>query len=147
MESCFIDTTTLVYAKDRGSPSKQKRAVAWIAALAAARAGVVSAQVLREYYWVASRKLTSSSRELLREDVRDMQAWIPAGLDVDHVEAGWGLQDRFKIGFWDALMVASAQIGGCVYFLSEDLQHGQDFGGVRVIDPFSAAAQQILEHV
>ena len=145
MTSCFIDTTTLVYAKDQANPSKQKQAAAWIAALTEARAAVVSAQVVREYYWVAARKLSGQSRELLREDVRDMQAWIPAGLELDHLEAGWALQDRYKIGFWDALMLASAQIGGCRYFLSEDLQDGQDFDGVRVVNPFTASPQRVLE--
>lgn len=145
MTSCFIDTTTLVYAKDQASPSKQKQAVTWIKTLTEARAAVVSAQVVREYYWVVARKLTASSRELLREDVRDMQAWIPAGLELDHIEAGWVLQDRYKVGFWDALMLASAQIGGCRYFLSEDLQDGQDFDGVRVVNPFTASPQRVLE--
>ena len=145
MTSCFIDTTTLVYAKDQASPSKQKQAVTWIKALTEARAAVVSAQVVREYYWVVARKLTASSRELLREDVRDMQAWIPAGLELDHIEAGWVLQDRYTVGFWDALMLASAQIGGCRYFLSEDLQDGQDFDGVRVVNPFTASPQRVLE--
>lgn len=145
MKSCFIDTTTLVYAKDHSNPTKQKRAIVWIETLAAARAGVVSAQVLREYYWVATRKLTGAKRKLLRNDVRDMQAWIPAGLDLDHFEAGWALQDRFKIAFWDALLLASAHAAGCSYFLSEDLQDGQDFGGVRVVNPFTTTPQRLPE--
>jgi predicted nucleic acid-binding protein len=120
MKSCFIDATTLVNAKDQVNPSKQKRAIAWIEALAAARAGVVSAQVLREYYWVASRKVARARLDLLRDDIRDMQAWIPAQLELDHFDAGWALQDRFKIGFWDALMLASAHVAGCEIFLSEE---------------------------
>ena len=50
--------------------------------------------------------------------------------------AAWSVQDRFRLSWWDALIVASARAAECSILLTEDLQHGQDLDGLRVVDPF-----------
>jgi predicted nucleic acid-binding protein len=145
MTTCFVDTNVLVYAKDKTSPSKMNRANAWLAALIDANAMVISAQVLREYYSVMLRKDRSSNAiALARGEIRSLSAFAPESLRVDYLEAAWALQDRFSLALWDALLVASAQIHGCNAFVSEDLQPGQNFDTVRVVNPFATAPEDIL---
>ena len=50
--------------------------------------------------------------------------------------AAWSIEDRFGLSFWDALIVAAAQVSRCEVLLTEDLQHDLDLDGVRVVDPF-----------
>jgi predicted nucleic acid-binding protein len=68
--------------------------------------------------------------------VRALLAWQPLDLDSRVFEESWRIQDRGKIAFWDALIVAAAKVGGCSYVLTEDLQDGQEIAGVRVVNPF-----------
>ena len=59
-------------------------------------------------------------------------------IEADVIEAAWLLQDRHSLSWWDALIVSAAQVAGCGYLLSEDLQAGQRFGNVVVVDPFQS---------
>jgi predicted nucleic acid-binding protein len=52
------------------------------------------------------------------------------------MEGAWLIQDRYKFSWWDSMIVSAAQVGGCSYLLTEDLQEGQKFDGVQVINPF-----------
>ena len=54
------------------------------------------------------------------------------------LNGAWTLQDRYSLSWWDALIVAAAQASDCRVLLTEDLQHGQMFGTLRVIDPFAS---------
>ena len=59
---------------------------------------------------------------------------------MELLEAGWSVEDRFGLSCWDAPIVAAARIAGCEYLLTEDLQHGAEFEGLQVVNPFRAAA-------
>jgi predicted nucleic acid-binding protein len=61
------------------------------------------------------------------------------------VDAAWGVEDRFGLSWWDALIVAAARVGGCSYLPTADLQEGQVFEGVRVISPFLHEPEAILD--
>lgn len=74
-------------------------------------------------------------RKAAREDVRDLRSWR-LELDADRFELAWSIQDRFQLSWWDALIVAAAQASECGVLLSEDLQDGQSFDGLRVANPF-----------
>lgn len=74
--------------------------------------------------------------------------WRPVPEDLPLLERAWFIQDHHAVSWWDALIVAAAQSSGCTILLTEDLQHGHDFGGVRVINPFrtkSEAPARIME--
>ena len=73
--------------------------------------------------------------------MRDLAVWQPVAIDLAILERGWLLQNRYSLSWWDALIVAAAQSSGCSALLTEDLQNGQRFGGVRVIDPFASPAR------
>jgi predicted nucleic acid-binding protein len=142
----FVDTNVLVYARDRTDEEKHRRAMAWVAALWQERAGRLSWQVVQEYYVTVTRKLDPPrDRSDAREDVTSLVTWRPIPIGLPTIDVAWGIEDRFGLSWWDALIVAAAQIGECAYLLSEDLQDGQDFEGVTVISPFSKSPSEILD--
>jgi predicted nucleic acid-binding protein len=133
----FVDTDVLVYARDASEPEKQARAADWMANLWERRAGRLSYQVLQEFYITVTAKLSPGlDKELARREVRAMGAWQPIAVDYRVLEGAWLLQDRFRFPWWDALIVAAAQLSECQYLLTEDFQEGLDLGNLRVIHPF-----------
>lgn len=100
-------------------------------------AAQLSFQVLQEYYATTTRKLKPGlSPDAARADIRDLLAWRPVPVSANLLEAGWLIEDRFGLSCWDALIVAAARIAGCEHLLTEDLQHGSDLDGLRVVNPF-----------
>ena len=133
----FVDTTVLVYSRDASESEKQRQAMAWMKHLWASRTGRLSFQVLQEYYATVTTKLQPGmDLQRARDDVQTLFAWRPIHLKGDVIKGAWIIQDRFKLSWWDSLIVSAAQIGGCSYLLTEDLQNNQTFGDVRVINPF-----------
>ena len=142
---CFVDTNVLVYARDASEPEKQRAAERWLGLLWASRAGRVSAQVLNEYYVVVTEKLSPGlERELARADVRSLMAWAPVSTDRLVIEGAWTVQDRFGLAWWDSLVVSAAQVAGCAWLLTEDLNDDQLLGGVRVVNPFRTDPESVL---
>ena len=136
-ERVFVDSNVLVYSFDRREPEKQARAREWLDRLWSYRTGRVSFQVLQEFYVTVTRKLKPGlDPETARKVVQSLWAWQPMTTDEQSFVAAWGIQDRFQLSWWDALIVAAARSAGCSTLLTEDLQHGQDLDGVRVVDPF-----------
>jgi predicted nucleic acid-binding protein len=140
----FVDTNVLVYARDTADPGKQAMASEWIAHLWDRGEGRLSLQVLQEYYVTTTRKLRPGLEpEEARADVLDLAAWSPAVADTQMVAAAWSIEDRFGLSFWDALIVAAAQVARCEVLLTEDLQHGMDLDGVRIVDPFLTGPDEL----
>ena len=142
----FVDTNVLVYRHDTSEPAKQARAEAWYQYVWRRRAGRLSFQVLQELYSTLTRKLAPRfDVDKARALVRDLAAWQPVAVDLALLERGWRLEDRYSLSWWDALIVSAAQASDCRVLLTEDLQHGQRFGRVRVIDPFASAERSPAE--
>jgi predicted nucleic acid-binding protein len=136
----FVDTNLLVYHRDSRDAEKQRRAAEWMAYLWQTRSGRVSTQVLQEYYVTVTDKLDPGlSSEDARDDVQALGAWAPVESGLDLIEAAWQEQDRWGFSFWDSLIVAAARAQACSVLLSEDLSHGQDLDGLRVVNPFAEA--------
>jgi predicted nucleic acid-binding protein len=123
----FVDTNVLVYSRDVSEPDKQAQALAWMAALWESRGGRLSYQVLQEFYVTVTAKLDPGLPPTLGK---------PIGVDGRGLEEAWRLQDRYQLSWWDALIVAAAQVGDCRYLLSEDFQEGMELGDLKVINPF-----------
>lgn len=141
----FVDTNVLVYARDQAEPAKQAQAEAWLRRLWQEDAGRVSWQVLNEFYVTATRKLSPClSWEEARADVRDLLAWNPLPVDGEVTRAAWRLQDAYSLSWWDSLIVAAAQVAGCAILLSEDMQAGQKYGGVEVVNPFARTPESVF---
>jgi predicted nucleic acid-binding protein len=131
----FVDSNILLYALDDADPRKQRVARDWLADLWKSRLGRVSFQVLSEFYVNAVRLKDAASNEA-RAEVRDLLAWNPVVVDAALIERGWKLQDRYRLSFWDSLIVAAAKTASCGFLLTEDLQDGQKLDGVEVVNPF-----------
>ena len=134
----FVDTNLLVYARDpRRDPTKHQRARQWMEQLWRERSGRLSTQVLNEYYAVVTQKLTPAlSAEEAQTEIRTLFAWHPQALDTATIERAWSIQTRYRFNWWDALIVAAAQLSGCTWLLTEDLQADQNLDGLLVVNPF-----------
>jgi predicted nucleic acid-binding protein len=135
----FVDTNVFVYLHDDSEPQKKTRADEWISLLVRDRSGRVSFQVLQELYstLTSKRRLKVDVAEA-RLIVRELAVWQPVAIDLAMLKRAWLLQDRFPLSWWDALIIAAAQTCECKVLLTEDLQHGQEFGAVRVVNPFDS---------
>lgn len=135
----FVDTNVLVYAVDQNEAEKQRVAIAAVAALPPGT-GVVSAQVLQEFYVTATRKIVDplTHVEAAREVGRLARFEVVAH-DASLVQSAIDLQERVGISLWDALILRAASSAGCERVLTEDLNHGQVIDGVRVEDPFAGS--------
>jgi predicted nucleic acid-binding protein len=139
----FVDTNVLVYTRDCSEPAKHGRAREWLEHLWTSGAGRLSTQVLKEYYQVVTRRLDPGlSREEARADIRDLLTWRPIDVSAEVLEQAWSIEDRYGFSWWDSMILAAARRLRCDYFLSEDLQGGQDVDGVVVIDPFGTAVNE-----
>ena len=83
-----------------------------------------------------------------RQIVEALSLWNPIRIDLAILRRAWLVEDRFRLFWWDALIVAAAQASECTVLLTEDLQDGQLLDGLRVVDPFASpgrSLQQVLE--
>jgi predicted nucleic acid-binding protein len=131
----FLDTNVLLYTDAVDAPAKHRRALELLAEQRRARTGVVSLQVLQEYFVAATRKLAVDAA-VARRKVELFANYHLVVLDVEDVLAAIDLHRLRQISFWDALVVRAAKEGGCSVLYSEDLQHGQSVDGVRIVNPF-----------
>jgi predicted nucleic acid-binding protein len=131
----FVDTNVLIYAVDRADLQKQQAAQRWREWLWETNRGRISFQVLQEFYVNATKKQPSAQAEI-RKEIGDLMAWQPITLDAGVMVRAWKIEDRYRISFWDSLIVAAARVANCRYLLTEDLQRGQDFDGVMIVNPF-----------
>jgi predicted nucleic acid-binding protein len=133
----FVDTNVLVYAHDSTETTKGPRAAALLDSLWESRAGVLSTQVLQEFYVVATRKFDPAmSRREAREIVAAYGEWPVVEVDVPLIIAASVLEERNRLSFWDALIVEAAGRAGASTLLSEDLQAGRRIRGLKIENPF-----------
>ena len=135
----FVDTNVLIYERDSREPTKQAAAAAWLRQLWEAKSGRLSYQVLAEFYSCVTLKLKPGmpAAEAQRH-VRALVAWRPVVLEETLLGSGWALQWRYRLNFWDALILAAAKTARCRFLLSEDFQSGQEFEDTTVLSPFAA---------
>jgi predicted nucleic acid-binding protein len=131
----FFDTNVLVYADDKGTPGKQRRALDLVAEHRRAGTGVVSLQVLQEYFVTVTRKLRVDAR-VARRKVELLAEFDVAAPEVADILAAIDLHRLHEFSFWDALVVRAAKQSGCSVLLSEDMQEAREIDGIRIVNPF-----------
>ena len=142
-EATFVDTNVLVYAYDADAGAKHGTARQRLQHLWETESGLMSTQVLQEFYVTVTRKLSSPlPRRTAREVVATYRAWPVHRPDVDDVVAASELEQRRQLSFWDALVIISAQRSGAHALLTEDLQDGQRFDELSVANPFADNSKQ-----
>lgn len=135
----FVDTNVLLYAHDASETEKQPVAQALLETLWADRSGVLSTQVLQEFYVVATRKLASPlGRGEAREIVDLYRLWPVVVIEPALILSASALEDEHQLSFWDALILEAARVGGADRLVTEDLGPGRIIAGVRIENPFSA---------
>ena len=134
---CFVDTNVLLYSFDRREPQKCAAACALIRGLESDANLVVSSQVLQEFYVASThpRKLA-----LPAADADNVVQRLAAGTVV-HVTPPMVVSAIHRhradvLSFWDALIIESAIAGGCTTLYTEDLNNGQMYGPLRVVNSF-----------
>ena len=139
IDKTFVDTNVLIYAHDVDAGRKHDVAKAVLRDLWAERAGVLSTQVLQEFYVNATRKLKRAlKRQEARSVVETYAAWCVDSITPADVSAAFQIEDRARIGFWDALILAVAIRSGARRVLSEDLNAGQKIAGLTIQNPFAS---------
>jgi predicted nucleic acid-binding protein len=135
-DKTFIDTNVLIYAHDADANEKHQIAQAVLKTLWSEKTGVLSAQVLQEFYVNVTRKIQSPLRkDLARLVVSSYAVWC-VETTVSEISTAFRIEDESGIGFWDALIVSSAARSGAARILSEDLNAGQRIAGIWVENPF-----------
>lgn len=133
----FFDTNILIYASDRSEPEKQSQARRLLKHAIENETGVVSAQVLGEFFMVVTRRIQEPLTIEETEQVIEQLAILSVvDIDVALVRQAIGTCRRYRISYWDALIVAAAERAGCTRILSEDLNPGQIYHNVAVVNPF-----------
>lgn len=134
----FLDTNILVYAYDSSAGQKHNLAVHLMESCWENENGCISIQVLQEFFVTVTRKIAPPlDYQTARQIVTDLTHWrLHAPIANDLLQA-MDLQQSYQLAFWDALVVQSAVNLGCKQLLSEDLNHGQVYGNVQVINPFT----------
>ena len=132
----FVDTNVLIYAHDVDAKAKHEVAKSVLRELWSQRTGVLSPQVLQEFYVNVTRKIPSPlSKEMARLVVTSYAIWCIETTPAE-ISTAFRIEDESRLGFWDALIVTSASKCGAVRILSEDLNAGQMIAGIRVENPF-----------
>lgn len=130
----FFDTNVLVYADDGAAPAKQRQALDLLTEHRRTRTGVVSLQVLQEYFVTVTKKLRVEAA-VARRKVELLAEMDVASHDVSDILAAIDLHRIHKLSFWDALIVRTAKQSGCRVLFSEDMQ-ARDIDGILVVNPF-----------
>ena len=131
----FLDTNILVYADDPRDAAKQARALNLIVDHLRARTGVVSLQVLQEYFVSATGKL-KLDLGLAKQRVEVFARFQVAEPAVGDILAAIDLHRLHGLSLWDALIRRCAKQSGCGVLVTEDMQHGRVIDGVRIVNPF-----------
>lgn len=138
MSKSFFDTNILVYASDKSDPGKRDRARTLLGEAALVDTGVISIQVLQEFFVVATKKLgidPLDAKGILEsfenfEVVQVTQRLIRDAIDMSVLN---------RLSFWDALIVAAAESAACELLVTEDMSDGQVIKGVRITNPYQPA--------
>jgi predicted nucleic acid-binding protein len=133
----FVDTNILIYAHDLDAGGKHERAAAILRNLWETGTGVISVQVLQEFYVNVTRKIPQPlAPAIARGLIAAYRAWHVEAPTAETVISASEIQERNQLSFWDSMILAAAAQAGAEILLSEDLSHGQVIEGIRVENPF-----------
>ncbi len=150
----FVDSGVLLATFDARDAALQTAARNWVAWCWTQRSGRISTQVLNEFYNGALMMFGRSGARAdaaaaavtpaqVRTQVRRLRAWQPPHLDRYAVDGAWDVQDRYGLGYWDALIISSALQQGCSYLLSLELPATLQADGLQIIHPLSTQPTDI----
>jgi predicted nucleic acid-binding protein len=140
MSKVFLDTNILVYSLDQSDAVKQKKCRSLIKSLAGENSGVISTQVMQEFYVAATAKLGADPL-LIKDILRSLERFETVVISPTLIKEAIDCAIINRLSFWDALIVVSAESARCEILWTEDLNHGQIIRGVRVENPLTREVQ------
>lgn len=136
----FVDTNILLYSYAPDHGEKHAAAKALVGELWADRSGVISTQVVQEFVVNLSKhRSTPLDPKVVRDAAKNLLEWTVVVNDGRSVLDAIDIQSRYRLSFWDALIVQATERAGVSTLYSEDLNHEQRYGKVRVVNPFMTA--------
>lgn len=141
MYKAFFDTNILAYEFNKSEHRKQALVVDLINEWRPSGRMIISTQVLQELYVVLIQKLKPALKEEIAEEIiRNYSKLDVVIIDPSLILNGIGIKRKYKISFWDALIVAAAQRARCKILFTEDLSHGMKIAGIiagiEIVNPF-----------
>jgi predicted nucleic acid-binding protein len=135
-DKVFVDTNILVYAHDAAAGEKHARAKALVTQIWNNRCGVLSTQVLQEFYVNIRKKAAAPvGTAEAKQWLTDYLTWEVVVNDANAVIEAIDLEERYQVSFWDALILHAANSAGASVIYSEDLNHGQQYADLVVQNP------------
>jgi len=131
----FIDTNIFVYSIDQKDPVKRDKARTILKRLVEVHQPVISTQVIKEFYVVASTKLKADSF-IIKNIVHNFRNLEVVNNDLELIEQAIDISTISRLSFWDSLIIAAAEKANCEFVFSEDMNSGQTYRGVMVVNPF-----------
>jgi predicted nucleic acid-binding protein len=139
----FVDANVFIYSRQANEPLKQPLAAEWIERLWKEQVGRTSLQVISETYVTMTCKIKPAlASEVAWEYVRSLFTWGPQPLDAQVTQRARDIEQRYRLSWWDSLIVSAAQIQNCVLLLTEDLQDHAVYGSVTVRNPFKLSVSE-----
>lgn len=135
MSKIFIDTNLIVYTLDKSNVDKQERARNIIRKIVDVHQPVISTQVIKEFYVVAINKMKADPI-IVKNILHNFRNMEIVTNDLELIEQAIDISVISQISFWDSLIIAAAEKANCEYIFSEDLNPGQTYRGVLVVNPF-----------
>lgn len=136
-DKTFLDTNVLVYAYDTSAGPKRQKAQEVVTDLWDSGLGIISTQVLQEFFVTVTRKLPRPMEHgAARDVVSDLMKWDPVVVEGTTIIEAIDLQKSHGYSFWDSLIIAAAGEAGCTLLLSEDLASGRTIAGITIKNPF-----------
>ncbi len=136
MAKIFIDTNILIYSMDRFDPEKRLRCRELLKTLKNDLRGVISTQVMQEFYVAATRKLGAEPL-IVKDILNTFERFEIVVIKPDNIKEAIDCSIINRLSFWDALIVAAAESASCEKLWTEDLNDGQVIRGVRIENPIN----------
>jgi predicted nucleic acid-binding protein len=133
----FVDSNVLIYAHDSDSGLKRQQAAEHLTELWQSGMGLLSTQVLQEFYVNVTCKIgTPLPASKAREVVRDYATWVESPTTAATVARASEIAEIWQVSFWDAMILAAAEQNRANRLLTEDLNAGQIIAGIEIVNPF-----------
>jgi predicted nucleic acid-binding protein len=131
----FLDTNILLYAYDQDTPARRSVAMRLVEqGWSALGQTAISVQVLQEMHVNLERRGVAKTEAA--RIIRDYAPWPVVDNSLEILLTALDEQNRWQLSIWDALILAAARASGASEIFTEDFNHGQDYGGIRAINPF-----------
>jgi len=135
MDKIFIDTNIIVYANDKRDPEKQKKAIKIITRLMKSQNGAISTQVMQEYAYTAVKILRQNHQVVMRQ-LKLLESFDVIRQSPEMIRRALEIMVTYGMGFWDSCIISNAEGANCSVVYSEDLNPGQYYSGIKVVNPF-----------